>query len=53
MQEFYNRAFLQVKKEEREIKRTNRLASPRIAAALYRVNPARLGGRGGPNFGGR
>ena len=52
MQEFYNLAMLQVKNEELEIKRINRLTAPRIGRALYRVNPA--GNRSsGPNFGGR
>lgn len=53
IKEFYNNALLQMRLEEREVKRTNRLSSPRIARALYRVRPARLNGSGGPNFGGR
>lgn len=53
MKEFYNNALLQLKFEEREIKRTNRLSSPRVAMALHRVRPARFNGSGGPNFGGR
>ena len=53
VQEFYNNAILQVKSEELEIKRVNRQTSPRVRLARQRVSPARLGGRGGPNFGGR
>ena len=54
MKEFYNISYLQMKNEEMEIKRLNRLQSPRVSSALYRVRPARYnGGTGGPNFGGR
>lgn len=53
MKEFYTNSLLQIKNEEMEIKRLNRLTTPRIATALQRVQPSRLSGRGGPNFGGR
>lgn len=52
-QEFYNNAFLQMKKEDLEIKRRNAQTSPRVAAARYRVAPMRERRRYGPNFGGR
>lgn len=51
LQEFYNHAYLEIQRDERAIKRNNRLASPRVQEALHRVRPLR--GRSGPNFGGR
>ncbi|MCP4341054.1 MAG: hypothetical protein GY799_19740 [Desulfobulbaceae bacterium] len=54
LQEFYNNAFIQMKSEELEIKRINQVTgTPRVHKALYRVRPARLSNRRGPNFGGR
>lgn len=50
---FYRDAYVQVKNEDLEIKRRNAQHSPRVQNALYRVRPARLGRRSGPNFGGR
>jgi len=52
-QGFYNNAYIQMVKDDLQIKRINRLTSPRVALALRRVTPARLGSRNGPNFGGR
>lgn len=54
LQEFYNLAYAQVKMEDLEIKRRSQITgNPRVRSALYRVTPARLSNRRGPNFGGR
>lgn len=51
---FYNNAFKQVKNEDLEIKRRSQVTgNPRTQQALFRVRPARLMNRRGPNFGGR
>lgn len=52
-QAFYQDAYVQLIKEDLEIKRRNAQRTPRVQDALYRVRPLRQARRYGPNFGGR